>query len=163
MHYFVTKLALALALLFSSSEGLQKAPEISGKTPEGKEVKLSELKGKIVLVDFWASWCGPCRRENPNVVEAYRKYRKSKFNGARGFEVFSVSLDRNQESWTKAIDLDHLNWKHHVWDQDQRISRAYGVRSIPSAFLINGRGEIVASGNALRGIGLHIEIEKLMD
>ena len=138
----------------------EKAPDIELINKEGKKVKLSSLKGKLVLIDFWASWCGPCRKENPNVVEAYNKYHKSKFKNAKGFEVFSVSLDRSEEPWKKAIDADKLVWKNHVWDKDGIASKTYSVYSIPSAFLVDGKGVIVASGTSLRGIGLHVEIEK---
>lgn len=136
------------------------APEIEIQGTNGKTIKLSSLRGKMVLIDFWASWCGPCRAENPNVVEAYAKYKKSKFKDAKGFEVFSVSLDRAEEPWKKAIQADKLTWKNHGWDKDKTASRAYNVNSIPSGFLINGKGEIVASGGSLRKLGLHIEIEK---
>jgi thiol-disulfide isomerase/thioredoxin len=138
------------------------APEISLTDPAGKTIKLSALKGKVVLVDFWASWCGPCRRENPNVVEAYGKYSKQKFVTGKGFEVFSVSLDKTEEPWKKAITDDKLSWKNHGWDREGLAATAYGVRSIPNGFLVDGKGVIVAQGNALRGTGLHIEIEKLI-
>src|ERR1700752_4228106 len=86
------------------------APDITMETPEGKMLSLSSLKGKVVLVDFWASWCGPCRAENPNVVAAYKKY------SSKGFDIFSVSLDNNKEKWIAAIAKDGLAWGSHVCD-----------------------------------------------
>jgi len=139
-----------------------KAPEIELVSPTGKKIKLSKLKGKVVLIDFWASWCGPCRRENPNVVEAYEKYAKTNFKTGKGFEIFSVSLDRKEEPWKAAIKKDGLIWKNHGWDKDGNAARDYSVRSIPTAFLVDGEGVIVASGNELRGLGLHIAIDKLV-
>jgi thiol-disulfide isomerase/thioredoxin len=138
----------------------KKAPEIELVSPSGKKIKLSKLKGKMVLIDFWASWCGPCRRENPNVVEAYKKYKAAKFINAKGFEVFSVSLDREEAPWKKAIADDFLTWKNHGWDKDGSASKAYNVYSIPSGFLVDGDGNIVAQGDALRGLGLHIALDK---
>ncbi|NDF60324.1 MAG: TlpA family protein disulfide reductase [Crocinitomicaceae bacterium] len=128
----------------------------------GSKINLSDFKGKVILLDFWASWCGPCRRENPNVVEAYSKYKKSKFQTGKGFEVISISLDRNEQDWKKAIETDGLIWKQHILDKGGKIARDYGVSSIPTAFLIDGTGKIVATGQTIRGIGLHLEIDKLL-
>jgi len=138
----------------------QKAPDIILTAPDGKEVMLSKLKGKMVLVDFWASWCGPCRRENPNVVEAYSKYKSAKFKNAKGFEVYSVSLDRAENPWKKAIIEDKLAWKNHGWDNKGTAANLYHVTSIPSAFLIDGDGTVIALGQELRGIGLHLTLDK---
>lgn len=130
--------------------------------PDGNMVALSDYKGQLVLLDFWASWCGPCRKENPNIVEAYNKYKNQKFTNGKGFAVLSVSLDRAESAWIEAIEKDKLNWDGHVWDKKGEVTRKYGVRSIPHSFLIDGEGKIVAQGDALRGIGLHIQIEKFL-
>lgn len=140
----------------------EKAPDFELKTPAGKKIELSDLKGKVVLIDFWASWCGPCRRENPNVVQAHDKYHKAKFQNGKGFEVFSVSLDRTEDAWVKAIESDGLIWKYHGMDVGSTVAKLYGVSSIPTAFLIDGDGIIVASGAELRGMGLHLKLDDML-
>ena len=136
------------------------APEIAMPSPKGKELKLSDLRGKLVLVDFGASWCGPCRRENPNVVAAYAKYDKAKFRTAKGFDVFSVSLDGDVARWEAAIEQDGLKWPYHVSDLNRWNSEAaalYGVSSIPMSFLLDENGVILAKN--LRGMELHRQID----
>ena len=122
------------------------APDLAFENPDGKVLKLSDLRGKYVLIDFWASWCGPCRKENPNVVKLYKQYHD------KGFEVYSVSLDRDKNSWIKAIEKDNLMWTNHVSDLKYWSSegaKIYGVSSIPSTFLIDKEGHII--GKNLRG------------
>lgn len=131
------------------------APDFTMNTPEGKPMKLSDHKGKVLLVDFWASWCGPCRRENPNVVKAYNKYHE------KGFDVLGVSLDKTKDRWLQAIEKDGLMW-HHVSDLKgwkNEAAALYGVRSIPSTLLLDREGKIIARN--LRGPQLEAKLAEI--
>lgn len=130
------------------------APDFTAETPEGKSLTLSSLRGSYVLVDFWASWCGPCRKENPNVVKAFNQFKDKKF------VILGVSLDTNKEKWMEAIKSDNLTWNHvsELKGWGSTIARNYNVNSIPQNFLLDPQGNIIASN--LRGEAL---IQKLND
>jgi peroxiredoxin len=131
------------------------APEISLPDPDGKTITLSSFKGKVVLIDFWASWCSPCRKENPNMVRIYNKYN------AKGFEILGVSLDKTRDAWVKAIADDKLTWAHcsdlKFWQSEAALT--YNVSAVPYTVLIDREGKIIAKG--LRGEELEARLEQL--
>ena len=133
-----------------------KATDFSQNTPEGKKVSLSDFKGKYVLVDFWASWCRPCRMENPNVVAAYTRYKD------KGFTVLGVSMDSNKDPWVNAIQQDNLTWTHisdlKGWGNE--VGKLYGVTGIPQNYLIDKEGKIVAKD--LRGAALDEKLAEII-
>lgn len=141
----------------------QPVQEFSGPTPDGKTIALNDIKGKVTIIDFWAAWCGPCRKENPNVVKVYEKYHD------KGLEIIGVSLDGNprqkgaKDAWIKAIEKDNLTW-HHVSNLqyfNDPIAKLFNINSIPATFIIDDKGTIVAKN--LRGRALEDKIAELLN
>lgn len=140
-----------------------KAPDISGKNFNDSTITLNSLTGKMVLIDFWASWCAPCRQDNPGVVKTYLEYKDKKFKSGNGFTVFSISLDYTKEPWQKAVTKDNLNWANHISDLkgwNNEVALKYNVTSIPYNYLINGDGIIVAVN--IKGENLNNTLNKYL-
>lgn len=141
--------------LLSKVEPGKQALNFTQQSNKGKAVQLSDYKGRYVLLEFWASWCGPCRAENPNLVQQYKLYKD------KGFDVLGVSLDKDKNLWQKAIDKDGLPWTHvsdlNGWNNE--VAKLYGIRAVPASFLIDPKGMIIAQG--LRGEALNKKLEEL--
>ncbi|MEM9885186.1 MAG: TlpA disulfide reductase family protein [Bacteroidota bacterium] len=123
-----------------------KAPNFTATTLSSSEMQLQDLIGNYVLLDFWGSWCAPCREENPNLVALYEKFHGARFEDAENFEIVSVGIEKDRERWLKAIERDGLDWSYHVSDLkefESEVAKRYGIRSIPSKFLINPKGVVI--------------------
>lgn len=123
------------------------APQFTATLIDGSEFSLEDLKGNYVLLDFWGSWCAPCRRENPSIVELQNSFSDTKFSDAQGFKVVSVAIETNEKRWKRAIEKDGLIWKYHIAQLDRfqsPIALQYGVKEIPTKYLIGPKGNILS-------------------
>ncbi|MEM1318721.1 MAG: TlpA disulfide reductase family protein [Bacteroidota bacterium] len=135
----------------------ERPPAISAQLQDGQTFQLKDLQGQFVLIDFWGSWCGPCRGENPSLVKLYEKYNQARFEEAKGFEIVSVGIEQNSKRWQRAIEKDGLSWPYHILDQasnlrffDSPIAADFGVKQVPTKYLINPDGIIM-------GVNLSVE------
>lgn len=153
IYFFIG--SLLLLAIFSIGKYIYQSPKfIAGEAPpefsapliDGSTFHLSDLRGKYVILDFWGSWCGPCRRANEDLVRIYAKYKDAKFKEANGLEIISVGIEKERQSWINAIQQDGLVWKYHtstVENFDSPIAKQYGVREIPTSYLLNEKGTIM--------------------
>jgi peroxiredoxin len=153
-HHYINDLRQVIASKRQLDIG-NPALDFAGVSPDGETIRLSEYTGNYLLLEFWASWCGPCRRDNPNLVKAYRQFNP------KGFEIFAVSLDHSKENWIGAIEKDSLSWVHvsdlKFWDSEP--AKLYGIRNIPSNVLIDPQGNIIARN--IKGTDLAAKLGEL--
>lgn len=124
----------------------EQAPKIQAELIDGRSFSLDDLKGKYVLIDFWGSWCGPCRRDNPSIVALHDEFNQKTFDNAHGFEVVSIAIESNRDRMIKAIQKDGLKWDYHIIQLDRfdsPIAKKYGIKEIPTKYLLNPDGYIM--------------------
>ncbi|MCH2045445.1 MAG: TlpA family protein disulfide reductase [Saprospiraceae bacterium] len=134
--------------------------------PNGDSIQLADFEGKIVLLDFWGSWCGPCRKKNKELVRIYDKYKDAKWKNAKGFEIISVGIETRKNNWLGAIQQDQLNWKYHVSDLsrfEDHVAKLYGVVEIPAVFVINENNRIVGVNLDDKALERLLERKRLKD
>ncbi len=139
------------------------APDFSALAIGGETIQLSDWRGRYVLLDFWGSWCGPCRVEHPALVQLHQKYSAAAFQDAEGFHILSIGVEDNEERWRRAIQQDGLNWPGHIFDRatslrffDSEIAALFSVKQLPSKFLLNPKGQIIAVNPSIK------ELDKLL-
>lgn len=147
MHAFMKYILLAGLVFTMACTEVQAQPKVGEQAPDiaiadaqGKTIKLSSLKGKVVLIDFWASWCGPCRESMPGLRNVYAAYKK------KGFEIYGISLDKKKGDWTKAVAADKTTWIHvnEPGGWETPTARAWNIEQLPSSFLLDKQGKIIA-------------------
>ncbi len=126
-------------------------PDFTAATISGEQLRLSGLRGHYVLISFWGSWCGPCRKENPGLVQLYNKYKDANFQQAEGFEVVGIGIEENEARWRRAIESDGLDWPYHILDKasslrffDSELAQKFGVKQVPTKYLLDEKGRIIA-------------------
>ncbi|MEL6660261.1 MAG: TlpA disulfide reductase family protein [Bacteroidota bacterium] len=140
------------------------APNFSGQLIDGSDFALENLRGQYVLLDFWGSWCGPCRAENPSIVALHSKYKGEQFDNAEGFVVVNVGVERDSSRWSRAIVQDQLNWPYHLMDESSSlkffngtVSSLYGIKEVPTSYLIDPQGQII-------GVNMEVgQVARLLD
>jgi len=154
-----------IALLFSQQKGLEPgntAPDIKLVDPKGEIVSLTDFRGKVVLIDFWATWCAPCLKEQPELAELYKRYKGAVFTTGKGFEIYGVSLDNNKTSWESGIKRMNINWTQvsdlKFWSSP--VAKIYDIQELPYNVLIDGKGIIINKN--LHGVELNKAIDKLL-
>lgn len=141
----------------------ESAPDFTAGTIGGGQLRLSSLRGHYVLIDFWGSWCGPCRKENPALAALYDKYKDASFRQAEGFELVSIGIEENESRWRNAIERDGLHWPYHILDKagslrffDSELAQLFGVKQVPTKYLLNEKGQIIAVNPSVE------ELDKLL-